>query len=117
MDPNASCQCNDKCVDFGDCCNDYSSLCGSCYGRCDAGYDTSFPCQCNDKCEQYDNCCKDKDAICGDSPDPHIITDDDLKAISEELAKLDDNNAGTMIQTNPQGKTKSGSFEDHASSP
>ena len=112
MDENSSCQCNDVCTDYKDCCDDYALLCGSCYGRCDAEYDPSFPCQCNEKCTQYDNCCKDLGDVCG-SP----VTDDDLKAISEELAKLDDNNAGTMVETNAQGKTSQGSTQDHAPDP
>ena len=83
-------------------------------GRCDDGYDETMPCQCNDKCEQYNNCCADKEEVCGHDG---TVTDDDLKSISEELVKLDDNNAGSMIQTNPQGKTNSGSREDHAPEP
>merc|ERR1712213_212959 len=78
------------------------------------GYDETMPCQCNDKCEQYNNCCADKEEVCGHDG---TVTDDDLKSISEELVKLDDNNAGSMIQTNPQGKTNSGSREDHAPEP
>lgn len=112
LDPNSSCQCNDACVEYNDCCDDYAFLCGSCYDRCDAGYDQTFPCQCNDNCEEYNNCCKDKNDICQGT-----ITDEDLKAIAEELVKLDDNNAGAMVQTNPQGKTSTGSFEDHAPDP
>jgi len=115
LDPNASCQCNDACTRYGDCCDDYETLClGSCVGRCEDGYDETMPCQCNDKCEQYNNCCADKEEVCGHDG---TVTDDDLRAISEELIKLDDNNAGSMIQTNPQGKTNSGSHEDHAPEP
>ena len=114
LDPSSSCQCNDACHEFNDCCDDFSLVCGSCYGRCNAGYDASQPCQCNDKCEEYNNCCEDKDAICGDEG---TITDGDLRAISEELLMLDDNNAGSMIQTNLQGKTHVGSFDDHAPDP
>ena len=36
---------------------------------------------------------------------------------SPNLVKLEDNNAGSMITTNPQGKTNSGSREDHAPEP
>ena len=57
-------------------------------GRCDDGYDETMPCQCNDKCEQYNNCCADKEEVCGHDG---TVTDDDLKSISEELMKLDDN--------------------------
>ena len=115
LDPSKSCQCNDACTRYGDCCDDYESVClGSCVGRCEDGYDETMPCQCNDKCEQYNNCCADKEEVCGHDG---TVTDDDLKSISEELVKLDDNNAGSMIQTNPQGKTNSGSREDHAPEP
>ena len=115
LDPSKSCQCNDACTRYGDCCDDYESVClGSCVGRCEDGYDETMPCQCNDKCEQYNNCCADKEEVCGHDG---TVTDDDLRSISEELVKLDDNNAGSMIQTNPQGKTNSGSHEDHAPEP
>ena len=73
-----------------------------------------MPCQCNDKCEQYNSCCEDKEEVCGHDG---TVTDDDLKAIAEELVKLEDNNAGSMIVTNPQGKTTSGSREDLAPEP
>ena len=112
LDPNSSCQCNDACVEHNDCCDDYAFLCGSCYDKCDSGYDPSFRCQCNDKCEKYNNCCKDKNDICEGT-----AMDEDLQAISEELVKLDDNNAGPMVQTNPQGKTRYGSFKDNAPNP
>ena len=114
LDPSSSCQCNDACYEYNDCCHDFSLVCGSCYGRCNTGYDSSLPCQCNDKCEEYNNCCADKDAVCGDEGS---ITDGDLRAIAEELLKLDDNNAGSMVQTNLQGKTRVGSFDDHAPDP
>ena len=105
------CQCNSACVEHKDCCENYSFICGSCYGRCTSGYDSSFPCQCNDKCLQYKNCCDDLEDVCeGDT-----VTDADLKAISEELIRLDDNNAGTMVEVNAQGKTSPCSTVDHAS--
>ena len=78
LDPSKSCQCNDACTRYGDCCEDYESVClGSCVDRCDDGYDETMPCQCNDKCEQYNNCCADKEEVCGHDG---TVTDDDLKS-------------------------------------
>ena len=114
MFPCVSCQCNESCSECEDCCEDVLLICDICNGRCNKVSDSTLPCQCNDKCEEYSNCCEDKDAVCGDEGS---ITDGDLRAIAEELLRLDDNNAGSMVQTNLQGKTHVGSFDDHAPDP
>lgn len=67
LDPSQACQCNDDCVNFGDCCPDYTSLCvidrGSCADRC-GNYDPTKSCQCNDDCMNWDDCCADYQDLC-----------------------------------------------------
>ncbi|XP_070555155.1 uridylate-specific endoribonuclease-like [Ptychodera flava] len=71
FDSSYSCQCNDGCVNYGDCCADYDSLCqgssDSCQGRCGEQYDRTNPCHCNDLCGQYGNCCSDYTSECDSS--------------------------------------------------
>ena len=45
-DPSLTCQCNDECGDYGNCCDDYNDVCdggsgsdSSCAGRCGEGED------------------------------------------------------------------------------
>merc|ERR1712121_248161 len=60
-----SCYCNDKCVEFDDCCDDVDQECEqSCAGRCDEEYVRGKSCYCNDKCVEYDDCCDDVDQEC-----------------------------------------------------
>ncbi|XP_058488438.1 uridylate-specific endoribonuclease A [Solea solea] len=96
---NFSCQCNSACERYSDCCSDYAELCKagatSCKGRCDEKYNSQNKCHCNSKCTQYKNCCSDYTDLCdGDSGDgSSVITDADIKAISEALYALDSNKA------------------------
>ncbi|KAG7493927.1 poly(U)-specific endoribonuclease [Solea senegalensis] len=96
---NFSCQCNSACERYSDCCSDYAELCKagamSCNGRCDEKYNSQNKCHCNSKCTQYKNCCSDYTDLCdGDSGDgSSVITDADIKAISEVLYALDSNKA------------------------
>ena len=48
---------------------------------------------------------------------PLRLSDNDLKTISEELLRLDENNVAKDIQINAQGKTRSGNFNDRAPDP
>lgn len=77
-----SCQCNEKCTRYGNCCPDFVKKCGavrnstpghpivskqgSCkeYG-CEAAYSKEHSCQCNTKCKTYGNCCVDYASTCG----------------------------------------------------
>ncbi|KAG8007877.1 Poly(U)-specific endoribonuclease, partial [Nibea albiflora] len=76
----------------------------SCQGRCGYGTDSSFSCQCNPSCERYNDCCSDYAEICktsatsckgrcGDGGGGGVITDAEIKAISEALYVLDSNKA------------------------
>ncbi|EGD75226.1 hypothetical protein PTSG_06880 [Salpingoeca rosetta] len=91
-DASMQCQCDDACVDYGDCCPDREKECTDagttanpvttaadtttdpdgvpayyCANR-PCTYDASFPCQCDDACPGYGDCCPDHDAKCGDVP-------------------------------------------------
>eukprot|EP00079_Xenopus_tropicalis_P010650 XP_002935698.2 PREDICTED: poly(U)-specific endoribonuclease [Xenopus tropicalis] len=76
-----SCQCNEKCEQYDDCCQDYH-LClykdpsldesthqsksgGSCKGRCTEKYNKKNSCHCNKKCDKFGNCCSDYGTACG----------------------------------------------------
>ncbi|KAM4796056.1 uridylate-specific endoribonuclease [Rhinophrynus dorsalis] len=76
-----SCQCNEHCERFEDCCHDYhmclyadpSSIDSihdikaddSCKGRCGAKFNKKDHCHCNKKCEKFKNCCSDYATVCG----------------------------------------------------
>lgn len=88
-DPSASCQCNKFCMQYGDCCSDYEDVCLSCAGRCGtSGHNDRLPCQCNSPCVNFGDCCEDYTALCGGAP---VVTDDDLKRVSEQLWQADTN--------------------------
>ncbi|XP_077386553.1 uridylate-specific endoribonuclease A isoform X3 [Festucalex cinctus] len=94
-DSDFSCQCNPSCERFKDCCSDYAVFCKagskSCNGRCDEKYNSQNECHCNSKCTQYNNCCSDYADICkGGEP---VITDAEIKSVSEALYALDSNRA------------------------
>jgi subtilisin family serine protease len=61
----AACQCDAECVQFGDCCDDASQLCGvdTCTGRC-GEFQQGADCQCDAQCAQFGDCCTDKANIC-----------------------------------------------------
>lgn len=67
-DPSRSCQCNDDCPKFGNCCPDYGALCKpeemTCKGRCDSAFNAAKPCQCTWDCPKYGTCCPDWIAQC-----------------------------------------------------
>lgn len=67
-DPGRSCQCNDECAKFGNCCPDYGPLCKpaemTCQGRCDASFNAAKPCQCTWDCPKFGTCCPDWIAQC-----------------------------------------------------
>lgn len=101
-DNSFSCQCNPSCERFGDCCSDYVELCEagatSCKGRCGEKYNSQNKCHCNSKCAQYKNCCSDYTDLCdsdggGGGAGGAVITDAEIKAVSETLFALDSNKA------------------------
>ncbi|XP_028262975.1 uridylate-specific endoribonuclease A [Parambassis ranga] len=95
-DGNYSCQCNSSCERFKDCCSDYFQLCKdgalSCKGRCGEKYNSQNKCHCNSKCTQYNNCCSDYAELCSGASGG-VITDAEIKALSETLYVLDSNKA------------------------
>ncbi|KAG7238257.1 hypothetical protein INR49_030968 [Caranx melampygus] len=104
-DSSFSCQCNPSCERYGDCCADYAEVCQtsptSCKGRCGEKYNPQNKCHCNSKCRQYNNCCSDYTQQCnggggsggGGGGAGGVITDAEIKAISETLYALDSNKA------------------------
>ncbi|XP_061746488.1 uridylate-specific endoribonuclease A [Nerophis ophidion] len=89
-----SCQCNPSCERFKDCCSDYVQLCKagatSCKGRCEEKYNSENKCHCNSKCTQFSNCCSDYQHVCDGAS---VITDAEIKSVSEALHTLDSNRA------------------------
>ncbi|XP_071351019.1 uridylate-specific endoribonuclease A [Trachinotus anak] len=98
-DNNFSCQCNPSCERYRDCCSDYAEICKagatSCKGRCGEKYNSQNECHCNSKCTQYKNCCNDYADLCDSDGGGggSVITDADIKAVSETLYALDSNKA------------------------
>ncbi|XP_075893438.1 uridylate-specific endoribonuclease A [Nelusetta ayraudi] len=107
-DSGFSCQCNPSCERYNDCCSDYNAMCKegalSCQGRCGEQYNSQNECHCNTKCSQYSNCCSDYAALCdGDSGGGSVITDAEIKALSETLYVLDSNKAlSSQLIIDPQ---------------
>jgi len=68
FNPQQACQCNEKCLEFGSCCEDYSSKCNvanTCVEiGCGSQFDPQQLCQCNDKCLKFDTCCVDYTGKC-----------------------------------------------------
>ncbi len=62
-DKSLPCQCNDQCMQYGNCCKDYVANCAkellSCKDRCKVAYDKSLPCQCVWDCSKFGSCCSD----------------------------------------------------------
>uniref|UniRef100_H3DAR4 Uridylate-specific endoribonuclease n=1 Tax=Tetraodon nigroviridis TaxID=99883 RepID=H3DAR4_TETNG len=98
-DSSFTCQCNQHCERYNDCCHDYEAVCKagstSCKGRCGENYNSQNKCHCNSKCTQYSNCCSDYADLCGASAGGGsvTITDAEIKALSETLYVLDSNKA------------------------
>lgn len=67
--PQLSCQCNDVCSKYNNCCADWVALCQpallSCKGRCETPYSTALPCQCHPDCLKKGSCCADYAPACG----------------------------------------------------
>ncbi|KAM9361586.1 uridylate-specific endoribonuclease A [Symphorus nematophorus] len=98
-DNSFSCQCNPSCERYKDCCSDYTEVCQaaatSCKGRCGEKYNSQNKCHCNSKCSQYNNCCRDYVDLCDSDAGGggSVITDAEIKAVSETLYTLDSNKA------------------------
>uniref|UniRef100_A0A671TIF3 Uridylate-specific endoribonuclease n=2 Tax=Sparus aurata TaxID=8175 RepID=A0A671TIF3_SPAAU len=97
-DSGFSCQCNPSCERYNDCCSDYIDICKegarSCKGRCGESYNSQNECHCNSKCSKYNNCCSDYADLCDSTGDGgSVITDAEIKAVSEALFALDSNKA------------------------
>ncbi|TKS71625.1 Poly(U)-specific endoribonuclease [Collichthys lucidus] len=105
-DSGFSCQCNPSCERYNDCCSDYAEICKtsatSCKGRCGEKYNSQNKCHCNSKCSQYSNCCSDYADLCGgdgggggggSGSGSGVITDAEIKSVSEALYALDSNKA------------------------
>ncbi|XP_044033583.1 poly(U)-specific endoribonuclease-A isoform X2 [Siniperca chuatsi] len=73
----------------------YSTAATSCKGRCDEKYNSQNKCHCNSKCAQYKNCCSDYTDLCDSDGGGggSVITDAEIKALSETLYALDSNKA------------------------
>ncbi|XP_031176914.1 poly(U)-specific endoribonuclease-A [Sander lucioperca] len=101
----------------------YSNTLDSCQGRCGYGTDNSFSCQCNPSCERYGDCCSDYTEICkGDGGGGgSVITDAEIKALSETLYALDSNKASASeLVIDPQAlvpDSQTSSKDDLASAP
>jgi len=61
-----TCDCGPKCVEYGDCCNDYFDVCKSdtCENRCNSKYSSTSICSCHSDCDKYDDCCADRLTKC-----------------------------------------------------
>ena len=71
----SGCWCNDKCVDYNDCCPDYQAICNgqsdpdsSCRQSC--GRQAPGGCWCDDACSNYGDCCADYGPECLNEPEP-----------------------------------------------
>lgn len=100
FDLSQPCQCKTDCPNYGDCCSDYSSVCGAsgtdkskCQGRCGANYDNSLLCQCNDQYQQYSNCCPDYTTYCtsGGIVPQQSVTNGEITQLATLLTSLDVN--------------------------
>ncbi|KAM3621619.1 uncharacterized protein V6R79_013694 [Siganus canaliculatus] len=104
-DSGYSCQCNEPCERYNDCCSDYYSICkgeASCQGRCNEQYNSQNECHCNSLCSQYNNCCSDYNSVCSSSGGS-TITDAEIKSLSETLYALDSNKASSsQLRIDPQ---------------
>ncbi len=66
FDPSQSCQCDDACTQFGDCCSDFEELCegappdpNSCVESNACGGQAPGGCYCDPACTQFGDCCSD----------------------------------------------------------
>jgi len=66
------CYCDDHCLEFGDCCDDYALVCarqehpitGACDGSCGIK-SSSGSCWCDEECVKFGDCCEDACERCG----------------------------------------------------
>jgi len=145
--PLGSCQCSSTCFSFGDCCKDYSSVCGaqdpnSCHGKCGNVFDRKLPCQCNVGCDKYNNCCKDYVTNCKGSssgsgspgtagrPSTSVtsrplssgsnkngVSDAELGNLFEDLLERDQNNVADLLILNTGCSTRIGNPRDCSNHP
>jgi aqualysin 1 len=63
FDQGASCQCDDQCVIFGDCCDDFGDVCvadpNSCVQNDTCGGQAPGGCFCDGACQIFGDCCPD----------------------------------------------------------
>ncbi|KAK2862226.1 hypothetical protein Q5P01_001759 [Channa striata] len=86
-------------------CQGYSIGAMSCKGRCGEKYNSQNECHCNSKCTQYKNCCSDYADLCNSdgAGGGTVITDAEIKAVSETLYTLDSNKAtASQLNIDPQ---------------
>lgn len=68
-DNSWKCNCDDACVQMGDCCADKDKVCAgggspdSCQGKC-GKYDKNAKCQCDSGCLKEGDCCADYEKLC-----------------------------------------------------
>lgn len=138
--PLGSCQCSNTCFSFGDCCKDYSSVCGakdpnSCSGKCGNIFDRKLPCQCNVGCDKYKNCCKDYSTTCkagagSGRPSTSVtsrpptsgsnkngVSDAELVKLFEDLLQRDPNNVADLLILNTGCSTRVGNPRDCSNHP
>ena len=61
------CYCDSSCLEAGDCCQDFTALCGSvpsCTGRCGEVATHPDGCSCDGQCLQLGDCCQDYNQTC-----------------------------------------------------
>uniref|UniRef100_A0A3B3ZVY6 Uridylate-specific endoribonuclease n=1 Tax=Periophthalmus magnuspinnatus TaxID=409849 RepID=A0A3B3ZVY6_9GOBI len=127
-DSDFTCQCNPSCEKYGDCCSDYVQVCkssSSCKNRCDETYNSQNECHCNSKCSQYNNCCEDYDQVCdvyvAGGGGGSVVSDADIKSISQVLFTLDSNKASaSQLILEPQTlipDSQTSAQTDHAPKP
>ncbi|XP_059840487.1 proteoglycan 4b isoform X2 [Hypanus sabinus] len=66
-DRNSKCHCDSECIRYGECCEDYRTICTSetsCSGRCFEQHERGRKCQCDPSCMNYGDCCSDFVANC-----------------------------------------------------
>ncbi|XP_050968869.1 uridylate-specific endoribonuclease A isoform X1 [Labeo rohita] len=92
----------------------------SCKRRCGESYDPMNDCHCDSECQQNKDCCKDYKKQCGRRALTNV-SDEEIKAVSETLYKLDHNRAtASELVIDSQtliSSSQTGSKVDHSPSP
>ncbi|XP_056271233.1 proteoglycan 4-like isoform X2 [Pseudoliparis swirei] len=88
----STCQCDYDCLSYGECCEDFESLCTtkkSCKGRCGESFRRGRLCSCDADCSKYRQCCSDHALHCGaqvapvnESKEPSSFYDEDMNGQS-----------------------------------